>query len=315
MRDKPIADIKESAERVFRRRFWGENNFIHYIVPFLLTFFTTILFGFVILRAIQGSPDWGTFIKHIVALAIAGGMLYVYPYYISRYSSLFLTPTSLYDLVGRLWLSVVLGIVLASVFANDLKPVAAFLGGMIPIAALDFLKNKLFSGDKLPESSSGLATIKEIVENDEDVLSQLTYIGIRTPLELAYVNPLKLFVETDLAIDVCIYLVDRAQLYLFVPDKTMREGLNRFGIKTAVDLMTELYEYPDTWITLADNLPNYMQQPLGEITKVLGMEHIESLRNTLDLMHADPKLMYLLDFWHKLSHHIEENSSQLRENA
>ena len=313
IRDKPIAEVKESAVKVFRRRFWGENNLANYILPFLLTLATTALFAYVTLNAIQDSSDWAAFTKHIVPIAIAGGLLYVFPQYISRYSSLFLTPASLYELIARLWLAVFLGLVLAVMFDDKLKPVAAFIGGLVPITAFDFLKSKLFQGNQSAESSSCLATVKEIVENDNELLSQLTRNGIRTPIELAYANPLKLFVDTDLAIDVCIYFVDRAQLFLYVPDRTMRDGLNKYGIKTAVDLMTEVYVYPNTWISLSDELPSYMNRPLEELAKILGMQYVDSLRNTIDIMHGDPKLTYLLDFWHKLSRHIEENSRHLAE--
>jgi hypothetical protein len=93
----------------------------------------------------------------------------------------------------------------------------------------------------------------------------------------------------------------------------MRDGLNKLGIKTAVDIMTQLYEYPDEWIEPGDSLPGYLQAPLGEIAKVLNIVSIDTLRNVIDIMSEDPKLMYLLDFWQKLNKHIKKNSEQLTE--
>lgn len=315
VQDDSLEDIKKSTEVVFRKRFWGENSLTNYIVPFLLTLSTTIILGYVILKALYGSSDWAAFLNRIIPLAVAGGMLYVYPLYVSRYCSLFLTPSSLYVLLGRLWLSVILGVVLASLFDAALKPAAAFLGGLLPVAALDFIVKKVFEkgGDKATESATGISRLREIIDYDEDLLSQLTIFGVRTPLDLAYINPIKLFVETDLEIDVCLYLVDRANLCLYVPDKSMRDGLNKLGIKTAVDIMTQLYEYPDEWIEPGDSLPGYLQAPLGEIAKVLNIVSIDTLRNVIDIMSEDPKLMYLLDFWQKLNKHITKNSEQLTE--
>jgi hypothetical protein len=70
----------------------------------------------------------------VLPLAIAGGLFYVYPIYILRYASLSLSPTCLYELVGKLWLAAVVGAVGASLFEASLKPVAGFVLALVPIA-------------------------------------------------------------------------------------------------------------------------------------------------------------------------------------
>lgn len=130
-------------------------------------------------------------------------------------------------------------------------------------------------------------------------------------LELAYENPLKLFIETDLNLEACLYLIDRANLYLYVPARSIRQDLNRYGIRSAVDLMTLLYEYnpelgPDQWLRPDKPLPDHLKEPLREIAKTMKLEHIDSLRNQMEIMHCDPKLTYLLDFWQTVGRKIDK---------
>jgi hypothetical protein len=308
-------EIRKKAEEKFNIWYSMENSLPDYAMPFLLTLVTTIAFAYFVYLDLAGSISLGVLqlSKGTLTFAIAGGMLYIYPQYISRFSSLHLSPPSLFELIGRLWLAVLLGI-LTSYFitAEQSKSVAAFLGGYLPFTALDILKERILGGkrDELPQSEGApSADFMEIIENDADLKSQLNLMGIRTVLELAYVNPMKLFVETDLELDVCIYTVDRANLYLFVPDAKIRSGLNRLGIKTCVDLMTQVYDYDlKKWYGPGDDLPPCLVAPLQEIAQVMGLQHSDTLRNLFVMMKDDPKLSYLLSFWQRIETRILEDA-------
>ncbi len=301
--------IRDAFEVAFKARFQWDNSWRNYLLPLLFTLATTTVFALVILRALLSASSLDAFLANgVLPFAIAGAMLYVFPTYISRYSSFSLNPANLLDLLAKLWLSVIIGVVTASVIVATIQPLAAFLGGLIPMASLDLLKKRVFDkqdtgGD--PGENARKATMLGLVEQDQELLSQLDYVGIRSPLELAYENPLKIFVESDLNLESCIYLVDKANLYLYVPDKEIREKLNHHGIKTAVDLMTQVYE--DDWIEPAAPLPPYLEKALKEIAQALGLS-LEALRNMLALMKDDPKLHYLLDFWLQVTPSIEKLS-------
>lgn len=313
---KTSKEIKEAFDDAFKKSFEGENSPKNYFLPLLLTFLTTLIMALVIFASLQPvvAKDLYFLSSNILPFAIAGGLFYVYPTYVSRFASLSLNPSCLYELAGKLWLSIIVGVVSASLFEAAIKPVAAFLGSLLPVAALDLLKNRIFEKKKedLQKDTSDIElTLLQILENDEQLLSQLNYIGIHSMLELAYENPLKLFIETDLNLEACLYLIDRANLYLYVPARSIRQDLNRYGIRSAVDLMTLLYEYnpelgPDQWLRPDKPLPDHLKEPLREIAKTMKLEHIDSLRNQMEIMHCDPKLTYLLDFWQTVGRKIDK---------
>jgi len=324
-RQDPVGNKKvlEEFEKYFNASFEGMHKTKNYWLPFLLTLITTSIMALVFYawysaelagRVPAASPPL------LLPLAVAGGLFYVYPIYILRYASLSLTPTCLYELVGKLWLAMIVGAVGASLFEASLKPIAAFLLALVPVAGLDFLKKTLFEKKKAEGQTEPLTSdllLLEILQYDEQLLSQLNYIGIHSLVELAFENPLKVFLETDLNMEASIYLVDRANLCLYVPDKAMREDLSRYGVRGAIDLMTMLYEYDpetekETETQLGDPLPEYMVAPLEEIAAILKIKHVDSLRNLIDIMMSDPKLLYLLELWHQVSDKIDRLESGLR---
>ncbi len=300
--------IRETFEESFKKQFQWDNSWASYFLPQFFTLLTTVLFALVILSSLLSTNSLSAFLANgILPFAITGALLYVFPLYIARFASFSLNPTSLLDLFWKLWLSVIIGVASASVAATSLQPIAAFVGGLLPVATLDLLKKKVF--DKLgetgePGEAERKALLLELVELDGDLLSQLYYIGIRSVLELAYENPLKVFVETDINLDTCIYLVDKANLYLYIPDKEIRHQLNHHGIKTAVELMTQVYEN-DRWISLEEKLTPELDMALTEIAQAMGLS-LASFRNLLTLMIDDPKLNYLLDFWLQVTPGIEK---------
>jgi hypothetical protein len=310
--------IRKKAEERFYAWYSIENSLPDYAIPFLLTLVTTMAFAYFVYQDFSGATTLKELMKSedVLSFAVAGGMLYIYPQYVSRFTSLHLSPPCLLELIGKLWLAVLLGILFGfCIPAGQSKSVAAFLGGYLPFTVLDILKGRVL-GAKKDELQQGdgapSAEFLEIIENDSDLKSQLNLMGIRTVLELAYVNPMKLFIETDLELDVCIYTVDRANLYLFVPDAKIRSGLNRLGIKTCVDLMTQVYDYEkNKWYEPGEDLPPCLGEPIKEIAQAMGLQHTDTARNLFVMMKDDPKLCYLLDFWQRIENRIRENATSL----
>lgn len=315
-----FTDFHADFDDAFDRQFHWDNRQTNFLLPLLLTFLTTAGFAVIIGLSLQpgtssasAGPLEGLARGGLVAFAVAGAMLYVFPLYVSHYGSFSLNPLSVLDLLGKLWLSVILGFAVASVVTHDLQTVAAFLGGLIPLATLDLLKKRVLdqSGDAATQGEPARrAAMLDILDQDEDLMSQLDFIGIRSVLELAYENPLKIFIETDLNLEACIYLADRANLFLYVPDREIRDKLSHFGIKTAVDLMTQTYEYDEatgseSWLDTEEEPPPHLAQALEEISRVAGLQSVQALRNLIDTMSQDPKLTYLLSFWHHLNRRIE----------
>jgi hypothetical protein len=291
-------EIVDSFEDLFRGHFSGENSLGK------IAIYAALRDGAIVPTMVQGS---------ILPFAVAGALLYSYPQFIQRYAASSLNPQALYMLTGRLWLSVVIGIVTGmvtgSLLAESMQPLAAFLGAYLPLAALDWLEKKVF-GERIRRDDARARDLLEIVKGDAQIFSQLEYIGIRSVLQLAYDNPLRLFVETGLDLEVCTDLVDQANLHLFVPSKAEREGLNRYGVRSAVDLMTQVYAelppkgQPDgrkgiRFLEPDEELPQHWREPLEGMANVMKLEGVASLRNTIQVLTDNAHVTYLHGLWER----------------
>jgi hypothetical protein len=136
--------IRQQFRQLCESQFKGSSSLANYGLPIVLTLLVSIVFALVVYRFLSLSASLTDFMTHgTVPLAIAGAFLYVYPYYVSGYASLSLNPQTLLQLLGRLVLSVLIGIVIGSAVIEELRPIAGFLGALIPVPALEFLKKKL----------------------------------------------------------------------------------------------------------------------------------------------------------------------------
>ena len=112
-----------------------------------------------------------------------------------------------------------------------------------------------------------------------------------------------MLVETDSSLPVCLYLVDRANLYLWFPDAATRERLNRVGIETAVDLMLQVdLDLPPRknpngalgrrFLRPEKPSPSYLIELLTAIAHALQIDTIDNVRNLQEMEEA--QLNYLL---------------------
>jgi hypothetical protein len=308
--------IRAKFTDLFANQFRGDNSWANYRLPFLLTLGTTIVFALYIVQVWAGKP--GDVLTHPALFAIAGALIFAYPMFVSKYASLSLNPPTILELNGKIWLSVLIGIVATTVIKDVAAPLVAFLFSLLPIAALEILKKKAFGNEGATESAGDKQAMEDmlaIVKYDRDLMAQLNYIGVRSVLELAYENPIRLFVEADPMLISCIDLVDQANLYLYVPDKDRRQGLNRYGVRTAIDLMTQLYdEFPSRTdpgrkelrdLDPDEPLPAQLEKPLAALANVLGLGSVDEVRNLIAMMVANPQLQYVLFLWQVLGTRVE----------
>lgn len=315
------ADKKRAKfEEVFSQQFRGDNSFGNFVLPLLLTTASTFLMALVIYQSLVSASSITAFFQNsVLPLSVAGSLLYVFPLFTSRYASLSLNPHTLFELLGKMWLSAILGVVLSSALLSQFQPIAAFLGSLLPVAAIDLLRKTVFSenSDRLgAEDAARESELLQVLHQDRDLLSQLNYIGIRSVLQLAYENPLKIFVESDLDLVACIDLVDQANLHLYVPDNGARDDLNKFGIRTAIDIMTQLSEnFPTAdgkteYRELRPNepLPAGLEKTLGEIATAMKLDCADALVNFIHMMEDNPQLRYILGFWDALNDQVDRST-------
>lgn len=313
-----IQSIRNAFKKAFNNQFGGGNRILNYFIPFLLTLMSAILFALIIYASLTVKTLDAPYFKNgILPLAIGGALLYISPLYISRYASLALTPHELMGLLVRMWIALILGVLVASLFPAELEPATAFFGGLLPVAAYEWLKDKIFPKKQETEEIERMKKLLRVLHLDEDLLQQMQNIGVRSVLELAYENPLRLFVETDLNLVVCIDLVDQANLWLYVPDEQVRTDLNRYGIRTAIDLMTQArdtFKNADgteetRFLKSSEDLPEFLEEPFANIAKTMKLENISTLRNTLKMMMDNPQLEYVRQMWKMVNKDVDKSTN------
>jgi hypothetical protein len=316
--DRSKDNIRSQFSSLFNTKFQGDNSFRHFMLPLAAIAITMAAFASIFYDILIMNATYAFVEGKVLFYAVVGAMLYVYPLYITAYASFSLNPPAMLDLVGRFWLSTVIGLITASVVTPSLQSAAALLGGLLPLAGMEFIRKKVFD-DKPDADGERLSAMLELLHGDRNLLTQLEYIGVRSVLELAYENPLRLFVETDLNLVVCIDLVDQANLRLYVPDKKIRTNLNRHGIRTAIDIMTQLYEElpirgskqgKKEWRFLEPDepLPNHLVAPLTSMAGILELEKVEALRNIMQMMIDNPQLKYVFELWGMLGEHVDHST-------
>lgn len=310
------AELRDGFRNAFTKKFRGDNLFLAYVPPLLLMLLTTAVFVGVLIVLWINKQDGAELLNHAAVFAMAGALVYAYPLLIRRYAALSLNPQSVYEIVGSLWLSAFIGLVVSNLAADTLKPAAAFVGSILPIPAFAWVRKRVLSDKSTEEQAeeAAKAELMEIVDQDRDLLDELSYIGVRSVAALAFENPLRLFVETDPNLVHCIDLVDRANLWLLVPEQDLRANLNRLAIRSAVDLMTQIYEdLPMADGTTAyrylrpdEPCPQHLMEPLQGIATAMRVTDIASVRNLMTMMSENPQMLYLQNLWGRMSDSIDE---------
>jgi 5'-nucleotidase len=308
LRHADAATVQANFKQIFDKRLENERLPKHYALPFLLTTVTTVAFALVFWQGLSERRLVPMFVNPAVAcLAIAGALVYVYSLYVGGYASLSLNPPVVFRNLERLWLAVLIGVSVAPLFAENLQPAAAFVGGLLPVPAFQFLKKKLYDEKAESGDSARHGELSEIVHFDDHVLTQLNFLGIRSVLQLAHENPIRIFIESDLQFDVCMELVDAANFYLIVPDAKTRAELRRHGVRTALNLSTQLYErfdgpgQPFRHLRADEPLPAHLQGPLSQITRVMGLGGVGELRNLILMLNDEPQIEFLHDLYIAIS--------------
>jgi hypothetical protein len=289
-----------------------------YVPPCTLLLLSSLVVIGIVLRIWREKSGNVDLLQHPVLFAIVGGFVFVYPQVVSRYASLTLNPQAVYEVIGALWISVLTGVVLAGIAIPELKPVAAFVGSLLPIPALNALRDRILNRPTAEDTSRAneRAQMLEILGQDDNLCEQLSYVGIRSVRALADENPIRIFAEVDPDLVLCIDLVDRANLYQWIPDQTIRSAVAHLGYRGAVDLMTVLYEKlpsPDApsdppsyrFLELQEPLPAHLERPLTALASALGCPDVETVRNMLAMMAEDLQLSYLQNLWVRMNDGVE----------
>ncbi|HWZ43867.1 MAG TPA: hypothetical protein VNW97_10335 [Candidatus Saccharimonadales bacterium] len=174
-----------------------------------------------------------------VAFGFAGAYIWDLYDLLNRYRGVDITPASFQFSWLRLLAGSIVGPLGSLAVAEGVKNIAAFGLGVLPLQTIfqffaDYASKKLsITANESPVEASTLHKLQGMTRNQIDRLAEE---GIDSTATLAYSDPMKMFLKTDIEWVVIIDIIDQALLFNYVGDKLslLRPVGIRGSIETAV---------------------------------------------------------------------------------
>jgi hypothetical protein len=199
-----------------------------------------------------------------VIAALAGAFLWGLYDALRRYRSVSLTPESLHLMWLRVAIAGAISPFVALTFQGGVAALVGFGLGAFPLSTLsNFLQAQVTEKMKFnvrPNPSEG-PTLQNIQGLTSSTLDTLAEIGLESTEHLAYADPLKLFLRTNLPWKVILDLIDQTVLFNYVG--TSMAALRPLGIRGAIEL---------------SDVKNLLE---GEVTKEQGVKMLELIASAL----------------------------------
>ena len=282
-----------------------------YRLPLISTFIPSLagllVCSFWCRAKLEGTANEISTIPEPIIMAIIGGYVWSLYEVLMRHNSGDLTPASLYDISFRLLAAAPIGYA-CSLLSFDKAPVFfAFVASAFPVRDLRLMLRRYFAKQVKLEftpthDSSGL--VGQVVQGlSDDTLARLDEIRIRTTLDLAYADPLKIFQETGFPVRNVIDWIDQALLGIYVGGKLA--GLCPRGIRGAIEVSTF---YTEHCLDENEELRPQMSEDkeIEELAKLIGVDPKSVLR-MLDQVRGDPHTDFISELWGEES---EEESGE-----
>lgn len=206
-----------------------------------------------------------------------------------------MSPEDLYGVAFRFLIAVPLGYSFVSVFAEDFAVAGSFLLGSFPTQTLIKLSRRLLlrriepAVDAVPsETHRQLMLLPSI---DLRVCERLEDEGITTILQLAYADPLRLAMRTNLGFAYLMGCTSEALVWIYMGSKL--ETLRGFGLAGAL----ECRNYVEYALKSGDAAEKQQAEDLlKEIAAAIGCSG-SALRNVLGEISDDPYTMFQTNVW------------------
>jgi hypothetical protein len=241
-----------------------------------------------------GSVELQTAVSTIppaVVAALAGAYLWGLYDALRRYRSVSLTPESLHFMWLRVAIAGAISPFVALTFQGGLATLIGFGLGAFPLGALlNFVQaqaaEKLkIKGQLYPSEEPTLQNIQGLTSSALDSLAE---IGIESTEHLAYADPLKLFLRTNLPWKVILDMIDGALLFNYVGPRM--EGLRPLGIRGAIELsaINDLFT--------ESNAQDRGQELVKLIARTISQAE-ESVRNLIQTVEDDYQVRFVAELW------------------
>jgi hypothetical protein len=240
----------------------------------------------------------------VLTLAFLGAYIWSCHNIIRRLVAGDLAPIEYYNTALRMIFAPLLSLMLAFLFEatgagdamRETMPVIAFMTGMLPGAALQYLQDRFLKLLEFSEDSAHSLSLRMIEGMNRHHEVRLGEVGIDNGQNLAEANVVELILKTPFGPDQLLDWVAQAHLYVYVKDEI--RVLRRYGVRNALDL----YE------VAAD------EARLTAIAKDAGLNPL-ALSTVARRIGSDPRVRQLIEFRRRIGLDAGQGRAQATEGA
>lgn len=230
-------------------------------------------------------------VKLIGVAAIAGAYMWVVNDFIARSRRLDFSPADVHWGVLRLTIAIPLGYAIAGIASDSAGPLIAFGAGAFPLATLiGILQRTTLSktGNAEPVAPQDDHVIK-LQGVNKAIAERLANEDITTVTQVAYCDPVRLTMRSNLTFNVVTDLMNQALAWEYLDDGM--DKIRPFGLRGAV----EIRHFIDALGGKGAQAVR-AKQALPEVAKALGQTE-PTLLNAFDEIARDPFTDYLFSIW------------------
>jgi hypothetical protein len=295
---------QEKVTERFRLYYKDQFGRRHFILPLILLF---LISSALMIWSVFSILDWLGFdaktvdinkahpghLPVLAVIAISGAYMYCISEQIQHWASWDLLPSDLLWMSFRLVIAIPTGYALSAVLKPDMAQPIAFLVGAFPTNTLMKIIRRLavtrLDFGEMPES--GATELQELQGIDLRKAERFAGEGISTILQLAYADPVKLTIRTNLGYNYMVDCISQALLAVYL-HKEERDGWIRVGLRGAIEVrIIWLRGKLDDAIKRTQN-----EEYLEKIAVVLNYE-LAILKNVLEQAGDDPYSEFLYECW------------------
>lgn len=233
----------------------------------------------------------------IASASLGGAYLWVVNDHISRARRLDFAPSDVMWGVLRIVIAVPMGYAFSAIVKEDVAPFVAFGFGAFPLSALISLMRrfteKRLDADATPEETSDdLIRLQGI---NKTILERLSNEDVTTITQIAYCDPVRLTMRSNLSFNFIIDCMNQALAWLYLGDKL--NIIRPFGIRGAFEikyLMDDLLADGDN--PEVNKAREEAQALLEQIAQAVQAPK-DLLKFAFDQISGDPYTIFLYEIW------------------
>ena len=268
-----------------------------YILPVallvLVLTFVSILVAFTALHSLPSIGAQTYDLPPAALSAFAGAYMWVASDFISRARRLDFAPSDVQWGVLRLVICVPLGYAFTALAGNTFAPTIAFALGAFPLGALiDLLQQTLYLLIKRSPGLTANDTVMQLQGIDDVIAKRLAAEDITTVAQVAYCDPIRLVMRSNLTFSFVIDCMNQALAWLYFENQMTT--LRPLGLRGAAEIAS-----------LVDDLnhgdSSRRSEALATLTDVvtaINPPHtVQTMRWTFEQIARDPYTVFLREVW------------------